>query len=47
MGRGEQTVGGDAVRGVTVLEVVTKELKTKEVSAAAEKLQCLMKFTSI
>ena len=47
MGGEEQTVGGDAVRGKTVLEGVTMELKTKAVSAAAEKMQSFLKFTRI
>ena len=47
MGCREQIVGGDAVRRMMVLEGVTMEFKTKEVSAAAEKMQCLMKFTRI
>lgn len=47
MGGEEQTVGGDAVRGKSVLEGVTMELKTKEVSAAAENMQSFLKFTRI
>ena len=47
MGRGEQIVRGDAVRGMMVLEGVTMELKTKAVSAAAEKMQSFLKFTRI